>query len=70
MKIFLDRPTESECPYRRIDATYLKVRSGVGIGSVAIIIAVGFNTEVRRHLLGMEIGNPSQRRFGPNPCEC
>ena len=39
-----------------IDATYLKVRRGGRIVSVAAIIAVGVNTDGRREVLGMEIG--------------
>ena len=39
-----------------IDATYLKVRRGGRIVSVAVIIAVGVNTDGRREVLGMEIG--------------
>ncbi len=36
--------------------TYLKVRRGGRIVSVAVIIAVGVNTDGRREVLGMEIG--------------
>jgi transposase-like protein len=39
-----------------IDATYLKVRRGGRIVSVAVIIAVGVNADGRREVLGMEIG--------------
>jgi transposase-like protein len=39
-----------------IDATYLKVRRGGRIVSVAVIIAVGVNTDGRREVLGLEIG--------------
>jgi putative transposase len=53
---FLDRPIEGEWPYLWIDATYLKVRRGRRIVSVAVIIAVGVNTDGRREVLGMEIG--------------
>ena len=37
---FLDRPIEGEWPYLWLDATYLKVRDGGRIVSVAAIIAV------------------------------
>ncbi len=40
VKAFLDRPIEGEWPYLWIDATYLKVRRGGSIVSVAVIIAV------------------------------
>lgn len=56
MKTFLDMPIEGEWPYLWIDATYLKVRRGGRIVSVAVIIAVGVNTDGRREVLGMEIG--------------
>jgi transposase-like protein len=56
VKAFLDRPIEGEWPYLWIDATYLKVRRGGRIVSVAVIIAAGVNTDGRREVLGMEIG--------------
>ena len=56
VKVFLDRPIEGEWPYLWIDATYLKVRRGGRIVSVAVIIAVGVNTDGRREVLGMEVG--------------
>lgn len=56
VKAFLDRPIEGEWPYIWIDATYLKVRRGGRIVSVAAIIAVGVNTDGRREVLGLEIG--------------
>ena len=56
VKAFLDRPIEGDWPYLWIDATYLKVRRGGRIVSVAAIIAVGVNTDGRRDVLGMEIG--------------
>ncbi|MBB2834886.1 UNVERIFIED_ORG: transposase-like protein [Rhizobium esperanzae] len=39
-----------------MDATYLKVRRGGRIVSVAVIIAVGVNSDGRREVLGMEVG--------------
>ncbi len=56
VKAFLDRPIEGDWPYLWIDATYLKVRRGGRIVSVAVIIAVGVNSDGRREVLGMEIG--------------
>jgi hypothetical protein len=41
VKVFLERPIEGDWPYLWIDATYLKVRRGGRIVSVAIIVAVG-----------------------------
>ena len=59
VKAFLERPIEDDWPYIWIDATYLKVRRGGRIVSVAVIIAVGVNTDGRREVLGLEVG-PSE----------
>jgi transposase-like protein len=56
---FLDRPIEGDWPYLWIDATYLKVREAGRIVSVAVIIAVGVNTDGRREVLGLAVG-PSE----------
>jgi putative transposase len=53
---FLERPIEGDWPYIWIDATYLKVRRGGRIVSVAVIIAVGVNSDGRREVLGLEVG--------------
>ena len=54
VKAFLDRPIEGDWPYLWIDATYLKVRRGGRIVSVAAIMAVGVNADGRRKVLGMD----------------
>ena len=59
VKTFLDRPIEGTWPYLWIDATYVKVRESGRIVSVAVIIAVGVNSDGRREVLGMEVG-PSE----------
>ena len=41
---FLERPLSGEWPYLWLDATYLKVRQGGRIVSVAVILAVAANT--------------------------
>ena len=56
---FLARPIEGDWPYLWIDATYVKVRQNGRIVSVAVIVAVGVNTDGRREVLGMDIG-PSE----------
>ena len=56
---FLERPLEGDWPYLWIDATYVKVRQNGRIVSVAVIVAVGVNTDGRREVLGMDIG-PSE----------
>jgi transposase-like protein len=59
VKTFLDRPIEGDWPYLWIDATYVKVRQNGRIVSVAVIVAVGVNSDGRREVLGMDIG-PSE----------
>ncbi len=59
VKAFLDRPIEGSWPYLWIDATYVKVRESGRIVSVAVIIAVGVNSDGRREVLGMAVG-PSE----------
>jgi transposase-like protein len=56
---FLDRPIEGDWPYLWIDATYVKMRQNGRIVSVAVIVAVGVNSDGRREVLGMDIG-PSE----------
>ncbi|MFZ5689768.1 MAG: IS256 family transposase [Pseudomonadota bacterium] len=58
VKAFLNRPLEGDWPYLWIDATYLKVRQSGRIVSVAVIVAVGVNSDGRREVLGMDIGPP------------
>src|SRR6478672_1217638 len=53
---FLDRPIDGEWPYLWLDATYLKVRDGGRIISVAAIIAVAVSTDGRREIVGLGIG--------------
>jgi putative transposase len=56
---FLKRPLSGEWPYLWLDATYLKVREGGRIVSVAAIIAVAVTTEGKREIVGLHIG-PSE----------
>lgn len=63
VKTFLDRPIEGDWPYLWIDATYLKVRQNGRIVSVAVIVAVGVNTDGRREVLGMDIGPSEAETF-------
>lgn len=55
VQAFLNRPLEGEWPYLWIDATYLKVRRGGRIVSVAAIVAVAVNTDGRREVLGIAV---------------
>src|SRR5512136_3329426 len=55
VKAFLDRPLEGDWPYLWLDATYVKVRQGGRIVSVAVIIAVAVNAQGRREVLGITV---------------
>ena len=60
---FLERPLEGEWPYLWLDATYLKVRQGGRTVSVAAIIAVAANTDGRREIIGLSIGDSEAMVF-------
>ena len=60
---FLDRPLAGEWPYLWLDATYLKVRQGGRIISVAAIIAVAVNTDGRREIIGLTVGPSEAETF-------
>jgi putative transposase len=60
---FLTRPIEGDWPYVWLDATYVKVRRDHHIVSVAVIIAVGVNTDGRREVLGMTVGHSEAEPF-------
>jgi len=63
VKAFLDRPIEGDWLYLWIDATYVKVRQAGRIVSVAVIVAVGVNSDGRREVLGMDIGPSEAETF-------
>jgi putative transposase len=63
VQAFLGRPIEGEWPYVWLDATYVKVRRDHHIVSVAVIVAVGVNTDGRREVLGMTIGHSEAEPF-------
>ena len=60
---FLTRPIEGDWPYVWLDATYVKARRDHHIVSVAVIIAVGVNTDGRREVLGMTVGHSEAEPF-------
>ena len=60
---FLERPLEGEWPYLWLDATYLKVRKGGRVVSVAAIIASGVNRDGRREILGLGLGDSEAQVF-------
>jgi putative transposase len=63
VQAFLKRPIEGDWPYLWIDATYVKVREAGRIVSVAVIIAVGVNTDGVREVLGMQVGASEAETF-------
>src|SRR4051794_9255327 len=60
---FLTRPIEGAWPYLWIDATYIKAREAGRIVSIAVIIAVGVNTDGRREVLGVAAGASEAEPF-------
>src|SRR5436190_1764447 len=60
---FLERPLEGGWPYLWLDATYLKVREGGRIVSVAAIIAVAVDSEGRREIVGLHLGPSEAETF-------
>ena len=63
VKAFLDRPIEGDWLYLWIDATYVKVRQNGRIVPVAVIVAVGVNSDGQREGLGMDIGPSEAETF-------
>src|SRR5499425_1826353 len=63
IKAFLDRPLEGDWPYIWLDATYVKARRDGRIVSVAVIVAVGVNSDGRREVLGLAIGTSEAEVF-------
>src|SRR3954465_14522551 len=63
VQTFLNRPLEGDWPYVWLDATYVKVRQAGRIVSVAVIIAVGVNSDGRREVLGRDIGPSEAETF-------
>jgi transposase-like protein len=63
VKAFLGRPIEGDWLYLWIDATYVKVRQAGRVVSVAVIVAVGVNSDGRREILGLDIGPSEAETF-------
>ena len=63
VQVFLNRPIEGDWPYLWIDATYVKVRQAGRVVSVAVIVAVGANSDGRREVLGMDVGPSEAETF-------
>ena len=63
VQAFLTRPIEGDWPYVWLDATYVRTRRDGHIVSVAVIVAVGVNTDGRREVLGMTVGHSEAEPF-------
>jgi transposase-like protein len=63
MHTFLTRPIGGEWPYLWLDATYVRCRRDGHIVSVAVIVAVGVNSDGRREVLGMTVGHSEAEPF-------
>ena len=59
----LERPIEGDWPYLWINATYVKARQNDRVVSLAVIVAVGANTDGRREILGMDVGPSEAETF-------
>ncbi len=63
---FLNRPLqETGCAYVYLDATYLHGRLGkaLQVCSRAVVVAMGVNTDGRRELLGLKVGDSETEGF-------
>jgi transposase-like protein len=66
VQAFLSRPLESSSyAYVYLDATYLKGRLGKAqqVCSRAVVVAMGVNTDGRRELLGIKVGDSESETF-------
>ena len=59
----LKRPLAGDWACLCLDATYLKVREGDRIVSVAAIIAVAVSTEAKREIVGLHVGPSRAKPF-------
>ncbi len=53
---FRGRRLEGEYPYLWLDATFVKVRDGGRVVSMAVVIAIGVNGDGQREVLGLDVG--------------
>jgi len=56
---FRGRPLGGVYPYVWLDATFVKVREGGRVVSMAVVIAIGVNGDGQREVLGLDVG-PSE----------
>ena len=63
VQAFLNRPLEGDWPFLWLDATYVKLREGGRIVSMAVIVAVAVNTDGRREILGITVLSSEAETF-------
>jgi transposase-like protein len=56
---FRQRPLDGGYPYVWLDATFVKVRDGGRVVSMAVVVAIGVRSSGEREVLGMDVG-PSE----------
>jgi len=56
---FRHRPLEGSYPYVWLDATFVKVRDGGRVVSMAVVLAIGVRSSGEREVLGLDVG-PSE----------
>ncbi len=59
MERFRARSLDGPYPYVWLDATFVKVRDGGRVVSMAVVIAIGVNGDGQREVLGLDVG-PSE----------
>ena len=59
---FRQRPIEGDWRFLWLDATYLKVRLDGHVRSVAVLIALGVDSEGRREVLGLDVVSSESRQ--------
>jgi len=60
---FLSRPIGLPVPYIWLDATYLKVREGGRVVSMALVVAIGVRGDGEREVLGLDVGPSEEAAF-------
>ena len=60
---FRTRPLAGPYPYLWLDATFVKVRDGGRVVSMAVVIAVGVNAAGQREVLGVDVGPSEDGQF-------
>jgi putative transposase len=60
---FRARPLVGPYPYAWLDATFVKVRDGGRVVSMAVVVAVGVNAGGQREVLGLDVGPSEDGQF-------